>query len=245
MKSLMLELVDVLQRLEAAVSNCSEARPPALPAVESSAAAAPPTSEQSPPEHRIELYDARRASHRQPLRAAGDAEQPPPRTAGAARNDVEQYRARELRRTASEVVKKLVVNPDEKEEKLQGTLTTDLEAEAEALRDIICVFGERKGVALIDEVDWILHPLKSELNFPIGDEVKAELSPERWALPIFILEAIFFERRTELSLPDGAKLMKESNGSRGWLDKLSRSLQKGVHELSLLEAEVTTCSAPV
>ena len=97
------------------------------------------------------------------------------------------------------------------------------------------MFGERKGVALIDEVDWILHPLKSELNFPIGEEVPAELSPERWALPIFILEAIFFERRTELSLPDGAKLMKESNGSRGWLDKLSRNLQKGVHELSLLD----------
>ena len=29
----------------------------------------------------------------------------------------------------------------------------------------------QKGIALLDEVDILLHPLKSELNFPIGDKV--------------------------------------------------------------------------
>ena len=57
MKSLMLELVDVLQRLETAVSKCDEARPPAL---------APTTASEPQPENRLQLYDARRAQNRQP-----------------------------------------------------------------------------------------------------------------------------------------------------------------------------------
>ena len=50
-----------------------------------------------------------------------------------------------------------------------------------------------------------------------------------------LAEAIFFEKRTELSLPDGPKLMKESVGSRGCLNELSRKLQQGAHDLSLLD----------
>ena len=40
---------------------------------------------------------------------------------------------------------------------------------ADALRDTICLWGrDQGGIALLDEVDLLLHPLKSELNFPIG-----------------------------------------------------------------------------
>ena len=179
MKSLMLELVDVLQRLETAVSKCDEARPPAL---------APTTASEPQPENRLQLYDARRAQNRQPpLVDGGRRAAVPAANEGPSSRAVEQYRAREMRHTASNVVKKLLVNPEEKNEALKNP-TIHLEEEAEALRDIIGTFGERKGVALIDEVDWILHPLKSELNFPIGEEVRAELSPERWELPTFIFE---------------------------------------------------------
>lgn len=44
---------------------------------------------------------------------------------------------------------------------------------------------------MMDEVDLILHPLKSELNFPIGEKVPYDLSHpdgERWGLPIFLLD---------------------------------------------------------
>ena len=150
MKSLMLELVDVLQRLETAVSNCDEARPLAL--------AAPTTtivSSEPPPEGRLEVYDARRAEHR-PL--VDDEHQSTAMAAASAANEgpsspnvVERYREREMRGGAADVVKNLIVNKKEPEPELRD-LTTNLEKEAEALRDIICTFGERRGVALIDEV---------------------------------------------------------------------------------------------
>jgi hypothetical protein len=42
----------------------------------------------------------------------------------------------------------------------------------------------------------ILHPLKSELNFPIGDKFDLDGSQdgERWNLPIHLLDALFFHR---------------------------------------------------
>ena len=184
MKSLMLELIDVLQRLERAVSQCEDAHLPT----------------------------------------------PPSATA----TDSERYRDRELRRIASEAAKSLVLNPEEADAKKQDSCSL-LEQEAEALRDIITTFGERHGVGLIDEVDMILHPLKSELNFPIGIEHKAELSPERWELPMFMLEAIFFEKCNAMSLADGPKLTKDGVGSRGHLNVLVRQLQQGVRQQLLLD----------
>jgi hypothetical protein len=49
----------------------------------------------------------------------------------------------------------------------------------------------RDGVLVVDEVDVVLHPLKSELNFPIGPKEPVDFAGERWELPIHILEAIF------------------------------------------------------
>ena len=49
----------------------------------------------------------------------------------------------------------------------------------------------RDGCLIMDEVDLILHPLKSELNFPIGAKHDLDFSPLRWKLPIHLLDAIF------------------------------------------------------
>ncbi len=46
----------------------------------------------------------------------------------------------------------------------------ELKVQAEELAKILTLF--KKGIMLLDEVDMILHPLKSELNFPIGEKVK-------------------------------------------------------------------------
>ena len=43
---------------------------------------------------------------------------------------------------------------------------TSVAQDAEQLREILKLFHQ--GALLMDEVDLILHPLKSELNFPIG-----------------------------------------------------------------------------
>jgi hypothetical protein len=47
------------------------------------------------------------------------------------------------------------------------------------------------GVALLDEVDLLLHPLKSELNFPIGRKDPLDGSPQRWNFAVHLLDAIF------------------------------------------------------
>jgi hypothetical protein len=43
----------------------------------------------------------------------------------------------------------------------------------------------------MDEVDILLHPLKSELNFPMGRKDAIDLAGYRWDLPIHLLDAFF------------------------------------------------------
>jgi len=50
------------------------------------------------------------------------------------------------------------------------------------------------GVLIMDEVDVLLHPLRSELNFPIGHKDPVDLSGYRWDLPIFLVDGIFYSQ---------------------------------------------------
>eukprot|EP00931_Biecheleriopsis_adriatica_P073552 TRINITY_DN47812_c0_g1_i1.p1 TRINITY_DN47812_c0_g1~~TRINITY_DN47812_c0_g1_i1.p1 ORF type:complete len:4288 (-),score=931.49 TRINITY_DN47812_c0_g1_i1:37-12879(-) len=52
----------------------------------------------------------------------------------------------------------------------------------------------RNGTIIMDEVDVLLHPLKSELNFPIGEKSPIDLSGERWELPIHLLGLLFVDQ---------------------------------------------------
>jgi hypothetical protein len=54
---------------------------------------------------------------------------------------------------------------------------------------------------LLDEVDLILHPLKSELNFPIGEKFDLDGAEEgeRWGLPIHLMDAIFYTQTSRVS----------------------------------------------
>ena len=64
--------------------------------------------------------------------------------------------------------------------------------QADELQKTLSLF--RDGVMLLDEVDLILHPLKSELNFPIGEKFDLDGSEEgeRWGLPVHLFDAIFY-----------------------------------------------------
>jgi len=85
-------------------------------------------------------------------------------------------------------------------EKSPGSaLTLALDEQAEELQKILELF--RNGSMLLDEVDLILHPLKSELNFPMGEKYDLDSSQqgERWSLPTHLLDAIFFTERGKVS----------------------------------------------
>ena len=62
---------------------------------------------------------------------------------------------------------------------------------ADEIRRILSLWSDKEGgVALLDEVDLLLHPLKSELNFPIGEKKALDCAPLRWDLPIHMLDAV-------------------------------------------------------
>ena len=63
-------------------------------------------------------------------------------------------------------------------------------------RDVLELFKD--GVLVLDEVDTILHPLRSELNWPLGGKVPLDFTTDkgatgmRWLLPFHALEPFFF-----------------------------------------------------
>jgi hypothetical protein len=75
--------------------------------------------------------------------------------------------------------------------------------QASALRNLIRLWGkEARGILLVDEIDLVLHPLKSELNFPIGPWKALHMGEQRWGLPFHLIDAVFFASRGRLSMPD-------------------------------------------
>jgi hypothetical protein len=81
---------------------------------------------------------------------------------------------------------------------------TELKEQAEEFVKILGIF--KAGVMLLDEVDLILHPLKSELNFPIGDKFDLDGSDDgiRWGLPIHLMDALFYTQTSRSSTFEAA-----------------------------------------
>lgn len=81
----------------------------------------------------------------------------------------------------------------------------------------------------MDEVDLILHPLKSELNFPIGRKEPLDLTKNklgnglRWELPFFLLDAIFYA--TERQFPQHAVM--SSQEAQQVMQKLALAIKIG------------------
>ena len=62
---------------------------------------------------------------------------------------------------------------------------------ADGIARIMNLWSEReRGILLMDEVDMLLHPLRSELNFPIGEKYPLSPSGIRWNLPIYIADVM-------------------------------------------------------
>lgn len=97
----------------------------------------------------------------------------------------------------------------------------ELKIQAEELSKILSLFKD--GIMLLDEVDLILHPLKSELNFPIGEKFDLDGSEEgeRWGLPIHLFDAIFFVSSGRVSS------FEQRGAALDILKKISLAVQQG------------------
>tara|TARA_B100000780_G_scaffold64561_1_gene42270 strand:- start:41 stop:904 length:864 start_codon:yes stop_codon:yes gene_type:complete len=80
----------------------------------------------------------------------------------------------------------------------------------------------------MDEVDLLLHPLKSELNFPIGQKLPLDFSPERWLCAIHALDAIFYHSRRTMSVG-----FSQSGRAHQVLDELSAVITTGFEQRML------------
>ena len=79
-----------------------------------------------------------------------------------------------------------------RENDISINLLTKMKSKSEMSDAQVPIFEMMKeGVLLMDECDVLLHPLRSELNFPIGHKYPIDLSGYRWELPIFLLDAVF------------------------------------------------------
>jgi len=65
----------------------------------------------------------------------------------------------------------------------------------------------KEGALILDEVDWLLHPLKSELNWPLGkkeplDFTRGEVAKGlRWQIPFFLLDGIMYAFTNTMTVP--------------------------------------------
>jgi hypothetical protein len=103
----------------------------------------------------------------------------------------------------------------------------ELSFECHELAKILQIF--REGVLLLDEVDMVLHPLKSELNFPIGEKFDLDGADqgERWGLPTHLVDAIFFVQCRRVTT------FEQSGGALDILDRLSSEIDHGYRAKSL------------
>lgn len=113
--------------------------------------------------------------------------------------------------------------------------STQMETDCRELGRVLKLF--REGVLIMDEVDLILHPMKSELNFPIGSRVELDYSPQRWQLPIHLLDAVFFAEQQQLSVgfKQSSRAMEILESLRCVIDDgyACRALQRNPHVVLL------------
>jgi hypothetical protein len=89
----------------------------------------------------------------------------------------------------------------------------------------------RTGVLLLDEVDLILHPLKSELNWPIGQKDPIDFSRNRlgmglrWEIQWHLLDCVFYYTQKKMSVA-----FKDSREAITILENISNVIQQGVNQ---------------
>ena len=94
----------------------------------------------------------------------------------------------------------------------------------------------KSGVGIIDEVDVVLHPLKSELNWPLGDKHALDFAPTRWELPWWMLHALLLLQEEAKPESQRASWLASGRSSAGLSGRNSAPASKSVSSTSA-EAE--------
>jgi Protein of unknown function (DUF3638)/Protein of unknown function (DUF3645) len=111
-----------------------------------------------------------------------------------------------------------------------SSVVQDLKVDPEDLyycTEIMKLF--RTGVLLLDEVDLILHPLKSELNWPIGIKDPIDFSRSklgiglRWQIQWHLLDPIFFSKSRKMTAA-----FQDSREALTILESIAHVIQDGV-----------------
>jgi hypothetical protein len=77
----------------------------------------------------------------------------------------------------------------------------------------------------------VLHPLKSETNFPIGEKKSLDLNSQRWLLPMHILEGILFACGCNQKICLGETMLAESDNQI--LSELALAFTEGFDSMAL------------
>ena len=99
--------------------------------------------------------------------------------------------------------------------------------EAQAARGVRILDVWRGAVALIDEVDVVLHPLKSELNWPLGDKHALDFAPARWELPWHLLDVLFLVGPNSPKSVEGAKMLPAEVAV---LERIRAAVDEGIQQ---------------
>ena len=92
--------------------------------------------------------------------------------------------------------------------------------------------AKERGIALLDEVDLLLHPLKSELNYPVGnDKVPLFLQPLRWQLAMHVFDPLF--RNTGRYTIEGAPPDAERDQLK---QQIGEAMQRGVKKIMMMDS---------
>lgn len=98
------------------------------------------------------------------------------------------------------------------------------------------------AIAMIDEVDTVLHPLRSELNFPIGAKEPLAAAKLRWSLPIFLVDVFIMSAETSKKAKQYSPCLGQLGPAefrddiREALDTLSSSVDAGVSLRSIAKS---------
>ena len=109
---------------------------------------------------------------------------------------------------------------------LQARVRATLDAQTRSWGDLLHQFG--RSVLIMDELDWVCHPMKSELNFPIGTRVPLDFGAKRWEMALHLFDGVT-SAKAQVPPPQ----WREDKRAYDILRKLSAALQRGYEDDSL------------
>jgi len=112
-----------------------------------------------------------------------------------------------------------------------STSVIEIRKQLSVCEEVLSLFKD--SILIIDEVDLVLHPLKSELNFPIGIRQPLDFTNKipglgkglRWEVVFIVLDAVLFATEKELS---DTVFVAQSKDAETALQEVSCKIEEGI-----------------